>query len=781
MLFDSTSPNHALILQDILDSSNIGLWELNFGSGNGVLRGNTYVHKLLGLINKNPEIDWYVFLEESCHPTDRSRVADAIKAAMADDKHQLSIEYRIWNESLKQWRWIRVFGKARYLAQEDTFRIVGGVQEIQNSAAFQATLAKIYEADERTRVMLDATPLCCNFWDENYKNIDCNQAAANLFELSGKQEYLDSFFELSPKYQPCGRLSAERIYEHIKKAFDTGLTRFEWMHQKLNGEPVPSEITLVRVKWRDSYIVVGYTRDLRELKATLAKLDSERALLKQIMDSSPVCFTIIADDQVRFATPFINNFLGLDVGDTFGDFFASRQDGLLLMQELEREHFLNWRPISMRTPTGDIKEMLANMFYTENYGERGIMVWLVDVTQMRQAEIELRLARDAAQESTRAKSEFLANMSHEIRTPMNAILGMIHLVLHTNVTPKQRDYIKKIEQSARALLRIINDILDFSKIEAGKLEMEKIDFSLDDVITDVKHVIQEHLDNKKLKLIIVTEPGLSNPLQGDPLRLGQVLINLISNAIKFTDHGEIRLTVNQVVETNNIVKLFFSVQDTGIGMKPDQTKRLFTPFTQADTSTTRKYGGTGLGLAISKNLVNMMGGEIWCESTPGIGSVFYFTTKFTVPSRPTSMATVVQDIKPFIAGQHGDAQEELNGIRILLAEDNEINQLIATEILSIAGYSVDVANNGKEAIDMLVAGNYDLVLMDIQMPEMDGLTATAKIRKMQRFADIPIIAMTAHAMTDARDKSLETGMNDHITKPIEPDLLYKAVKRWTNS
>ncbi|MGL5512470.1 MAG: ATP-binding protein, partial [Sporomusa sp.] len=538
---------------------------------------------------------------------------------------------------------------------------------------------------------------------------------------------------------------------------------------------------LVRVKWRDSYIVAGYTRDLRELKATLAELDSERALLKQIMDSSPVCFTIIADDQIRFATPFINNFLGLDVGDTFSDFFASKQDGLLLMQELEREHFLNWRPISMRTPTGAIKEMLANMFYTEYYGEQGIMVWLVDVTKMRQAEIELRLARDAAQESTRAKSEFLANMSHEIRTPMNAILGMIHLVLHTNVTPKQRDYIEKIEQSARALLRIINDILDFSKIEAGKLEMEKIDFSLDDVLTDVKHVIQEHLDNKKLKLIIVTEPGLSNPLQGDPLRLSQVLINLISNAIKFTDHGEIRLTVNQVVEANNTVKLFFSVQDTGIGMKPDQTKRLFSPFTQADTSTTRKYGGTGLGLAISKNLINMMSGEIWCESTPGIGSVFYFTAKFTVPSLPTSMATDVQDITPVIAGQHDHGRKELNGIRILLAEDNEINQLIATEILSIAGYSVDVANNGKEAIAMLLAGNYDLVLMDIQMPEMDGLTATAEIRKMQRFADIPIIAMTAHAMTDARDKSLETGMNDHITKPIEPDLLYEVIRRWTNS
>jgi signal transduction histidine kinase/CheY-like chemotaxis protein len=534
-----------------------------------------------------------------------------------------------------------------------------------------------------------------------------------------------------------------------------------------------------------------------------------------------------------------------------------------------------------------------------------------DITEFKRLERELVDARRRAEEATEMKSMFLANMSHEIRTPMNAIIGLSHLALKTPLSAKQRDYVGKIHNAGTSLLAVINDILDFSKIEAGKLDIEATEFSVDEVIGAVTTLTAQKAHEKGLEFLAHVPPEIPERLVGDPLRLAQVLTNFVNNAVKFTERGEIRLTVERLEQTGEKVQLKFSVRDTGIGMTGEQADRLFQPFTQADMSTTRKHGGTGLGLSICRRLVELMGGRIWLESEPGAGTTFYFTVwlgavesaagRRVVPERLDRLRVLVVDdnstareilqesltsiagkvdvassgkdavaavrrqdaVEPYdivfmdwrMPGMDGlqasrhiksdetlihqpaivlvtafgreevreeaerlqldgflvkpvtksmivdtlvnvfaeegghpakpDAGEEvrrLRGARILLAEDNEINQQIAIELLEGAGATVVVARNGREAVDALARtdapSGFDVVLMDLQMPEMDGLQATARIRSDARFATLPIVAMTAHATIEERQRCLAAGMNDHVAKPIDPDQLIETVARF---
>lgn len=397
-----------------------------------------------------------------------------------------------------------------------------------------------------------------------------------------------------------------------------------------------------------------------------------------------------------------------------------------------------------------------------------------DITEAKRLSDELLAARDAAYAASRSKSEFLANMSHEIRTPLNAIIGFSSLTLKSSLPPLQKDYIGKIHTAGELLLNIINDILDFSKIEAGQLDMEQIPFRLDIVISNIISMLKQKVVAKGLNLRADTAPEVSVYLIGDPHRLVQIFANLLNNAFKFTEYGEIALESELLTRENEQVQLKFSVRDTGIGISEEQISKLFQPFTQADGSITRRFGGTGLGLSISKQLVELMNGKIWCESTPGKGSTFIFTAWFGI-----AQASDIEHVNlvSAIPGEEKRTSFDFSGSRILLVEDNETNRQLVIEILKETGAVMDVAADGKDAVAMITGGTqYDLVLMDIQMPVMDGYEATRLIRGDRRFAALPIIAMTAHAMHDEQQRSLQAGINAHIAKPIDAKAMLQAIR-----
>lgn len=563
--------------------------------------------------------------------------------------------------------------------------------------------------------------------------------------------------------------------------------------------------------------ILGLCQDVTEFRNQQLELEEQRESLQHILDSSPVGVGFAVDHVVVYMNQCLKDLVCVQEGEASFPAAVNKEQLTEILSQLENSPAQKTEIASVDA-SGVVHDTLTTFSKAEYQGQRGIIAWVMDITALKRTESELVHARNLAEAATRAKSDFLANMSHEIRTPMNAIIGMGHLIRTTGLTPEQQKYIDRLDASASMLLGIINDILDFSRIEAGKMDMEHAPFSLG---TSVEHSIGLHTaaaETKGLNLTFSIAEDVPDRLLGDSMRLQQVLSNLVNNAVKFTPAGEIAVTVQKTsspslqeerdtvtpyVEVSTPVVtsteqpllqcvLLFSIRDTGIGMTQEQCARLFQPFTQADNSTTRRYGGAGLGLIICRRLINMMGGDITFESMPGQGSTFRFTATFDIglsetlvmpdgsvdPLSEDQPEQILSPVPAFSTASVPLSGDMTSDLRILVVDDNEINRMVAEGILHTFGMTVETAQDGAEAVAKGRSGTFDLILMDIQMPGMDGLEATRKLRAIPEYRDLPIIAMTAHAMSGDRDRSLEAGMNDHVTKPIDPDVLYATIMRW---
>jgi signal transduction histidine kinase/CheY-like chemotaxis protein len=439
---------------------------------------------------------------------------------------------------------------------------------------------------------------------------------------------------------------------------------------------------------------------------------------------------------------------------------------------------------TLLTGRGERRTVLSSgVTLTGPQGQPQRLAFLVDITDREQAEeavrranADLRQANAALERATQAKSDFLATMSHEIRTPMNGVIGLTSLLQATPLSPEQHEYVAAIQASGEALVTPINDILDLSKIEAGQLTLESQPFDLRQLVREVVAVFTAQVRAKGLELHAQVDPALPAVLEGDALRLRQVLTNLVGNAIKFTTQGEVELRVAVVEQSAEEALLRVTVRDTGIGITPQGRARLFEPFRQAHAAPARRYGGTGLGLAICKRLVEAMGGQIGVESAPGQGSIFWLTLRLAAAESPAV---------PVQAGPPAPGPERAAGGtrgRILVAEDNPINRLVAVGLLQSLGYAVETVENGRQAVDRVGAASFDLVLMDVHMPELDGLAATVAIRQQERAAGhgqhVPIVALTADALMGDAEKSRAAGMDDHLSKPLTRERLGAVVERW---
>ena len=530
------------------------------------------------------------------------------------------------------------------------------LQQYDDITEIKESIAKIRETDEYTQLLLDATPLSCTLWNRDLIMVNCNLEALTLFEVKNRKQFSEQYMKNAPEFQPNGENSVEGGFARIKSAFESEYSRFEWMHQLPGGEPLPSEITLVRVKYRDDYLVAGYIRDLREQKAHLA---------------------------------------------------------------------------------------------------------------------EMNKAREDAEAANATKSIFLANMSHEIRTPMNSIIGFSELAQYDDIPLKTREYLGNITESAKWLLNIINDILDISKIESGKIAIEHIPFDLHDIFAHCRSAIAPKAEEKGITLYCNAEPSISKKLLGDPVRLCQALMNLLSNAVKFTNVGTVKFLVSVVNSDDDGITIRFEVKDSGIGMSSEQVNRVFEPFMQADDSVTRRFGGTGLGLPITKNIIELMGGTLYMESSLGVGSSFSFELTFDcveaadVPSQEIAAASLEQ---PNFTGE------------VLVCEDNSLNQQVISDHLARVGIKVVMANNGREGVDIITERlkrnekPFDLIFMDIHMPVMDGLEASSKISEMG--VKTPMVATTANIMSNDLELYRANGMMDCLGKPFISQELWTCLMKY---
>ncbi|GBU25244.1 aerobic respiration control sensor protein ArcB [Fibrobacteria bacterium R8-3-H12] len=649
---------------------------------------------------------------------------------------------------------------------------------MSNAISRNSQITRMREADEHLQIIFDNVPLGYFMVDKNYKVIECNQKAIKLFKLASKQECIDKFQELSPEYQPNGKLSRERIVALIDETFEKGFNQFEWMHQTLNGEPIPCEVMFVRVKYKNDITIVGYIRDLRGLKTMLDELHKENEnsatmahWYNSILNAIPLPITVTdADTKWTFINTAVEKFLGITLKDALGkpcsnwnaNICNTIDCGIECAKRGLKQTYFSEGDKSYQVDVAMLKDLSGK---TTGYIE--VVQDITDLKIMAKKQMEAEVAN-------LTKSVFLAKMSHEIRTPMNAILGITEIQLEDeNLSPTTLEALNKIYVSANLLLNIINDILDLSKAEVGKLELIPNKYDIASMIYDTVQLNIVQFNNKAIDFEIDVDPNVPTELFGDELRIKQILNNLLTNAFKYTNKGKVKLSVSSEWKSeDSSVALIFNVSDTGQGMTEEQKNRIFDEFARFNLEYNRAVQGTGLGMSIVKYLIQLMNGEISVESEIGEGTM----VNVKIPQGFVSNNVLGEKLVKNLKNSRFVKDSQLRNVRIerepmpygsvLVVDDVESNLYVATCLLQPYKLTIDTADNGEEAIEKIRSGKvYDIVFMDQMMPKMDGVEAVKIMRDSGYSA--PIIALTANALVGQAEILLENGFDDFISKPVD--------------
>lgn len=627
----------------------------------------------------------------------------------------------------------------------------------------------------------------------------------HILSISGQlMRYSDSFArmlgylpnemsELNVMNWECG-ITQEQFENNAKVLIEKPIT-FETQHRRKDGSMLEVEINAKSITLDHQTYIYASSRDITERKKIENALKASEIRFRSIIDMSPVPMALNDNQQnITFLNSSFTQTFGYDLNDIptlakwwqkaypdpiYREWVINTWNDALQKAQANNVHFT---PIEfiIQCKDGTKKTVIVSATVAESI-ENTHLVILHDITERKENEVIMLKAQKAAESLAKSKSEFLANMSHEIRTPMNAIIGLSKLALNKEMPSEIRDYLEKINTSSESLLGILNDILDFSKIEAGKLVIEKTNFNIVVMLRTLRNLFVSHAENKNLQFHVDIDVAIPSNLIGDVSRLQQILSNLLGNAIKFTQQGEITLKLELLETDDSMVKVRFSVRDTGIGISVPDQEKLFKPFSQVDTSITRRFGGTGLGLAISHNLLQLMGSHLQLDSVLGQGTTFFFDLSFNVASNKSQKMVAPKNAMQYAGGLSEKLQKKaqsLKSTRILVAEDNLINQQVIREFLKLSGVEVEIANNGLEALQCLKNNTYDLILMDVHMPDMDGTEATKQIRQQSIYTSLPIIALTAGVTMEERENCINSGMNDLINKPINPEELVAVLSYW---
>jgi PAS domain S-box-containing protein len=702
----------------------------------------------------------------------RDKAAALIKAALETGRQRFD------------WMYLRASGES--LPVETTLVRVPWKQGYQIAAysrdlrEVRAREAEAEEMGERMKAMLDTMAFACFFFDAQGNPVDCNQRALALYGCHDKKEFLGNFFCFSPEFQSGGRRSVEKAREHIKRAFDTGKEVFMWDHIKADGTPLPAEITLIRVDWKDGYRVVAYARDLTRLVET----EDRMARVLSVIEGSPnLTFYISAGGDIEYMNPAISRVTGFSreelSRDGLGRIFSPED-----FRRLSTEYFasaLENRMINFEMDvydkTGERRDFSFSAFSVRLHnGKRGLGFLGRDVTELKRLQRELIAARAQAERAlaeeiryNRAKSDFLSRVSHEMRTPMNAIIGMAGIGKRAVTDRERRRCFNEIEEASNRLLGIVNNILDMTGVETGAFDFTPGPFNFAGAMAQVIEAARARAAAKNQTLVTDIDGAIPEYLISDEGRLKQALLHMLSNAVKFTPRGEtLGLSARLLGEDGGGCLVRFEVWDRGPGIEAETLRRLWEAFEQGDNSITRRFDGLGLGLPLTKRIVELMGGEIRVESGRGKGSRFICDLCFAV-------AAAVQEE----AGTEDPGGLDLTGRRILVVDDMAVNRDILFALLDDTGAELDGAENGEAALRMFSQKPYDLVLMDLHMPVLDGFAAARRIRDSALpWAGVPVILVSAESRADLLARCGAYGDNDRLAKPVEPETLKAVIAKW---